>query len=140
MTGHAATVARMIREPFLETRGIHNFRDYGGWKTRSGGQVRTGLLFRSGHHVEATDEDLAAIAPLGIHTVIDLRGESERAAHPCRRVEGFDGEVLFYDGETTSSPAHRRSWGPRGGRGISRRLADLAGDVGRPDCAAQAGT
>ena len=106
MTGHAATVARMIREPFLETRGIHNFRDYGGWKTRSGGQVRTGLLFRSGHHVEATDEDLAAIAPLGIHTVIDLRGASERAARPCRRVEGFDGEVLFYDGETTSSPPH----------------------------------
>ena len=106
MSHTTATVAVMIREPFLDTQGIHNFRDYGGWKTRSGGQVRTGLLFRSGHHVEATDEDLAAIAPLGIHTVIDLRGESERAAHPCRRVEGFDGEVLFYDGETTSSPPH----------------------------------
>ncbi|HAW34564.1 MAG TPA: protein-tyrosine-phosphatase, partial [Erythrobacter sp.] len=76
----------MIREPFLETQGIHNFRDYGGWRTRGGGHVRTGLLFRSGHHVEATDDDLAAIAPLGIHTVIDLRGESERAANPCRRV------------------------------------------------------
>ena len=73
----------MIREPFLKTRGIHNFRDYGGWRTRGGGEVRTGLLFRSGHHVEATDDDLAAIAPLGIHTVIDLRGESERAANPC---------------------------------------------------------
>ncbi len=96
----------MIREPFLKTRGIHNFRDYGGWRTRGGGQVRTGLLFRSGHHVEATDDDLAAIAPLGIHTVIDLRGESERAANPCRRVEGFDGQVLFYEGETTSSPPH----------------------------------
>ena len=47
----------MIREPFLKTRGIHNFRDYGGWRTRDGGQVRTGLLFRSGHHVEATDDD-----------------------------------------------------------------------------------
>ena len=97
MTGHAATVARMIREPFLETRGIHNFRDYGGWKTRSGGQVRTGLLFRSGHHVEATDEDLAAIAPLGIHTVIDLRGESERAhGEPpvcdCGEVRGPDNQ------------------------------------------------
>ena len=97
----------MIRDAFLDTQGIHNFRDYGGWQTQSGGTVRTGLLYRSGHHVEATDEDLAAIAPLGIHTVIDLRGESERSAHPCRRVEGFDGEVVFYEGETTSSPPHR---------------------------------
>lgn len=100
------TVAGMIRDPFIETQGIHNFRDYGGWPTRDGKRVRTGLLFRSGHHVEATDEDLAAIAPLGIHTVIDLRGASERQAHPCRRVQGFDGEVVFYDGETTSSPPH----------------------------------
>ena len=96
----------MIRDAFLDTQGIHNFRDYGGWKTRGGGTVRTGLLYRSGHHVEATDRDLSAIAPLGIHTVIDLRGQSERSAHPCRRVEGFDGEVVFYDGETTSSPPH----------------------------------
>ncbi len=106
MSHGAATFARMIRDPFLETQGIHNFRDYGGWKTQGGGQVRTGLLYRSGHHVEATNEDLAAIAPLGIHTVIDLRGESERSANPCRRVEGFDGEVVFYEGETTSSPPH----------------------------------
>ena len=67
----------MIREAFLDTQGIHNFRDYGGWKTRGGGTVRTGLLYRSGHHVEATDTDLSAIAPLGIHTVIDLRGQSD---------------------------------------------------------------
>ncbi|WP_421992137.1 tyrosine-protein phosphatase [Qipengyuania sp.] len=96
----------MIRDAFLDTQGIHNFRDYGGWKTQAGGAVRTGLLFRSGHHVEATDADLAAIAPLDIHTVIDLRGQSERSAHPCRRVEGFDGEVVFYEGETSSSPPH----------------------------------
>lgn len=96
----------MIRDAFLDTQGIHNFRDYGGWKTRGGGTVRTGLLYRSGHHVEATDTDLSAIAPLGIHTVVDLRGQSERSAHPCRRVEGFDGEVVFYEGETTSSPPH----------------------------------
>ncbi len=96
----------MIRDAFLETQGIHNFRDYGGWPTRDGRGVRSGLLYRSGHHVEATDEDLAAIAPLGIRTVIDLRGASERAANPCRRVEGFAGEVVFYEGETTSSPPH----------------------------------
>ena len=96
----------MIREPFVSTSGIHNLRDYGGWPVAGGGRVRTGLLFRSGHHVEASDEDLAAIAALDIRTVIDLRGASERERFPCRRVEGFDGEVIFYDGETSSSPPH----------------------------------
>lgn len=92
--------------PFLDTKGIHNFRDYGGWRTVDGGQVRRGLLYRSGQHVGATDQDLAIIGALDIHTVIDLRGTSERERNPCRRVEGFSGEVLFYDGETSSSPPH----------------------------------
>lgn len=91
---------------FLPTEGIHNFRDYGGWLTGDGGQVRRGLLFRSGQHVGATDADLALIAALHIQTVIDLRGTSERDRNPCRRVEGFAGEVVFYDGETSSSPPH----------------------------------
>lgn len=96
----------MIREPFLAVEGIHNFRDYGGWPTEHGGTVRTGLLWRSGQHVEATDADLVAIAALGIRTVVDLRGNAERTRNPCRRVDGFDGEVVFYDGETSSSPPH----------------------------------
>ncbi len=91
---------------FLPSEGIHNFRDYGGWKGADGRSVRRGLLFRSGQHVAATDNDLALIAKLDIHTVIDLRGASERSRNPCRRVEGFSGEVLFYEGETTSAPPH----------------------------------
>ena len=93
-------------DPFLITEGIHNFRDFGGWLGADGRQVRTGLLYRSGQHVEASDADLAAIDALDIRTVIDLRGEGERARNPCRRVEGWDGEVLFYEGETSSSPPH----------------------------------
>lgn len=96
----------MIRERFLDTQGIHNFRDYGGYSVEGGGKIRRGLLYRSGQHVEATDEDLEAIAALDIHTVIDLRGLSERERNPCRRVDGFNGEVIFYDGETSSSPPH----------------------------------
>lgn len=91
---------------FLPTEGIHNFRDYGGWLTEDGRQVRRGVLFRSGQHVGATAADLALIAALDIHTVIDLRGTSERERNPCRRVEGFAGEVIYYDGETSSSPPH----------------------------------
>lgn len=91
---------------FLPTEGIHNFRDYGGWLTHDGRQVRRGLLFRSGQHVGATEQDLVLIAGLDIRTVIDLRGTSERERNPCRRVEGFAGEVIFYEGETSSSPPH----------------------------------
>ncbi len=92
--------------PFLDTEGIHNFRDYGGWLTGDGRQVRRGMLFRSGQHVSATDADLALIAALDIRAVIDLRGTSERSRNPCRRVAGFAGEVIFYEGETSSSPPH----------------------------------
>jgi protein tyrosine/serine phosphatase len=91
---------------FLPTEGIHNFRDYGGWLTEDGRQVRRGVLFRSGQHVGATDADLALIGALDIRTVIDLRGTSEREKNPCRRVAGFAGEVIFYEGETSSSPPH----------------------------------
>ncbi|MGN3973501.1 tyrosine-protein phosphatase [Tsuneonella sp. SYSU-LHT278] len=85
--------------------GIHNFRDYGGYAAE-GGRVRRGLLYRSGQHVGATDADLAAIAALGIRTVIDLRGVSERTSNPCRRHVGWGGEVVAHDGETSSSPPH----------------------------------
>ncbi|MDG5747110.1 tyrosine-protein phosphatase [Qipengyuania sp. XHP0207] len=96
----------MIRNPFLETTGIHNFRDFGGWETVDGGRVKTGLLWRSGQHVGASDADLAAMDALGIRTVVDLRGTSERERNPCRRSDAFEAEVLFHDGETSSSPPH----------------------------------
>lgn len=79
--------------------GIHNFRDYGGYGT-GGSRLKTGLLFRSGQHVGATPEDLAALSALDIRTVIDLRGNSERRSYPCLRPEGFDAQVYFHDGET----------------------------------------
>ena len=90
----------------MPMEGIHNFRDYGGYPSRLGGHVRRGLLFRSGQHVEASDTDLATIHALGIRTVIDLRGNGERERNPCRRYERWDGEVVFFDGETSSSPPH----------------------------------
>ncbi|UVO55789.1 tyrosine-protein phosphatase [Sphingomonas sp. SUN039] len=80
--------------------GIHNFRDYGGYATADGGRLKTGALFRSGQHVGATADDLTAVAELGLGTVIDLRGNSERRDYPCTRPEGFAAEVFFFDGET----------------------------------------
>jgi protein tyrosine/serine phosphatase len=90
----------------LPMQGIHNFRDYGGYRAR-GGAIRQGVLWRSGQHGDATADDLDAVHRLGIATVIDLRGDSEREACPCLRHPEFEGHVLFHPGETAS--AHGRA-------------------------------
>ncbi|MBU6267845.1 MAG: tyrosine-protein phosphatase [Sphingomonadales bacterium] len=77
----------------LALAGIHNFRDYGGYAVSGGGRVRRRMLWRSGQHHEASDEDLAAVAALGLDAVFDLRSAKERATHPCRRAAGFAATV-----------------------------------------------
>lgn len=93
-------------DPFLSTQGIHNLRDYGGWAIPGGARVRTGLLWRSGQHMEATDADLEAVQALDIRTIIDLRGVTERSKFPCRRHANFNADILAHDGETSNSPPH----------------------------------
>ena len=101
----------MIAERVLPLAGIHNFRDYGGYAVEGGGRLRDGVLWRSAHHQDATDDDLAAIDSLGIETIIDLRGDDERAAHPCRRSDGFSARVLFADGNTAGLAPHLQAAG-----------------------------
>jgi protein tyrosine/serine phosphatase len=100
----------MIRDAdtssFIPTEGIHNLRDYGGYTGEGGRRIKSGLLFRSGQHVEATDADLDSFRSLGVDTIIDLRGNSERERNPCRRASDFAAEVIAFDGETASSPPH----------------------------------
>lgn len=102
-----------MQDRVLPLSGIHNFRDYGGYAAR-GGTLRSGRLWRSGQHDGATPTDLAMVHDLGIGVVIDLRGDSERALHPCLRHGAFSGEVLFHPGETASV----------GGRAVHEEMAD----------------
>ena len=90
------------QERVLPMTGIHNFRDYGGYAAR-GGKLRRGLLWRSGQHCDATPDDLALVQRVGIATVIDLRGDSERLSYPCLRHDEFNGDVLFHPGETSGA-------------------------------------
>lgn len=90
----------------LPLEGIHNFRDYGGYPVAGGGRVKSGVLWRSGQHVDAKDEDLQAVDALALAHVIDFRGVSERENAPCRRSPGFDAEVHYYDGETANLAPH----------------------------------
>ena len=90
----------------IATHGIHNFRDYGGYASSLGGQVRTGLLYRSGQHRDATPEDLAAVSQLRLASIIDLRSDSERALYPCARAHDHQAEVLFAPGNTLGAGSH----------------------------------
>ena len=90
----------------LKLDGVHNFRDYGLYAGAGGAKIKPGLLWRSAQHGEASDQDLADIEALGIKTVIDLRGPSERAAKPCRRHPDFSADVLAHDDETAGLALH----------------------------------
>jgi protein tyrosine/serine phosphatase len=89
----------------LPFEGIHNFRDFGGYRLPGGGRLASGRLWRSGQHHGATDADLERIAALGLTAVYDLRSGSERSLHPCRRPENFAATVLLCaDPERIAAP------------------------------------
>jgi len=64
--------------------GCLNLRDIGGYPAGADRVVRTGCLFRSDELCALTDEDLGALARLGIKVVFDLRNHGERQARPSR--------------------------------------------------------
>lgn len=90
----------------LDLTGIHNFRDYGGYRAAGGGMVKQGTLFRSGQHRDATPDDLAAVSALKLATIIDLRSDSERELYPCRRADDHAAEVVFAPGNTLGAGSH----------------------------------
>lgn len=78
--------------------GVRNFRDFGGYHA-VGGAVRRGLLFRSAHFAEASEEDLVALDRLGVTVIVDLRRPQERLAHPSRWVPRVSGAAIVADYE-----------------------------------------
>ena len=64
--------------------GTPNFRDFGGYPTRDGRQVRWRQLYRSGSLSRLSETDLVALAELGITAICDFRHDDERAREPSR--------------------------------------------------------
>jgi protein-tyrosine phosphatase len=62
---------------FLELDGVFNFRDLGGYRTADGRSVRWRTLFRADALGRLTPDDVEAIRPLGLRTVVDLRTQRE---------------------------------------------------------------
>lgn len=72
--------------PSLGWQGAPNTRDLGGLATNDGRTVRPGLLFRGSGLGHLTDDDAAALAGLGLRTVLDLRYGPEAAHAPADRL------------------------------------------------------
>ncbi len=90
----------------IPLQGVENFRDFGDYAAGQG-RLKKGVLFRAAHQAGATDEDLVAMAGLGIVTVVDLRRPNERQRDPSRRWDGFAAEVIDNDlGVTGEDPWH----------------------------------
>jgi protein-tyrosine phosphatase len=68
----------------------YNFRDLGGLPTTDGRALRHGRLYRSDGLHRITEGDRAALASLGLRTVIDLRRPHDVGAD--RRMPARPGE------------------------------------------------
>src|ERR1700722_18557959 len=94
-----------MQQRIFSLEGVDNFRDFGGYPTAAGRGIRPGQLYRSAHHGQATDADLAAIAALNIAVIVDLRRGEERQRTPSRRHDGFAAQLIENDGnEAVSDP------------------------------------
>lgn len=85
---------------------VENFRDFGDYDTAAGRRIRSGALFRSGHHARASEADLTKLGALGLGTVVDLRRPIERTIQPSKRPEGFAGQVLVSDLDPVGEAPH----------------------------------
>jgi protein-tyrosine phosphatase len=81
----------------IDFDGIENFRDFGGYDTASGRQVKREMLYRSANHAYASDADLERMRTLDLAAIIDLRRSEERAREPSKRWPGFGAAVIEND-------------------------------------------
>ena len=66
----------------IDMDNVSNFRDLGGYSTVNDNQLKWGHIYRSGHLSNSNLFDQDKIKRLGIKTIIDLRTEKDRKAHP----------------------------------------------------------
>ncbi len=82
---------------FLPVKGIVNARDLGGYTMQDGRILRDGVLLRSAHLAEATDDDLKWLAELPVAKVIDFRKEQEKPGRVDRVIPGAEYVILPVD-------------------------------------------
>ncbi|MFD9503009.1 tyrosine-protein phosphatase [Streptomyces sp. NPDC060035] len=73
-----------LADRLIKLEGTVNFRDVGGYRTSDGHWVKMAAIYRSDSLDKLTLDDLAKLERLSVHTVYDLRMDSERGAAPDR--------------------------------------------------------
>ncbi len=68
----------------LGMQGTPNFRDFGGYRTVDGRQVKWGFLFRSGQLSNLSAQDVALLQHLDIDLICDFRRTEEQEGDPSR--------------------------------------------------------
>ena len=79
-----------LRQQFIPVNGIINARDLGGYIMQDGRRLRDGMLIRSAHLADATDEDLQYLLSIPISKVIDFRKDIEMNGKTDRMVPGAE--------------------------------------------------
>lgn len=72
----------IIADRIIEMSNIKNFRDLGGYFTRTDQQMKWGKIFRSGDLSSATLYDQERIRRLNIKTIIDFRSDKTAKRYP----------------------------------------------------------
>ena len=89
---------------------IFNFRDFGGYQTMDGGQIKANKLFRSAHLHNTNETDKTRLAELDIGLIVDLRHAPERARQPTHWPETHSPRRLTYpdpvDGDSAKIAPH----------------------------------
>lgn len=94
-----------MTDRIIPLEGVRNFRDFGGYASKYGGQVKRGRLFRSGHYAEASHADLERIRGLDIHLQADLRRPDERERLPGKWSAPH---TITHDGGREQEAPHQR--------------------------------
>lgn len=76
------TTSGIISNRVFEMDSVQNFRDAGGYFTKSNKQVRWGKIYRSGSLSRLTERDSYILNGLQIRTVVDLRSDRHAERSP----------------------------------------------------------
>lgn len=100
------TMEELNLEPnVLDIKNGLNFRDLGGYKTKSGQLVKPQKVIRSAKLSELSDQDLQYLSDYGLIADVDFRSPEEQAAEPDRYPEHatYHFVPVFPTDETKSS-------------------------------------
>jgi protein-tyrosine phosphatase len=80
----AVNYKQLAESRLLPLDGAGNLRDLGGYPTSDGRHVRRGVLYRSGHLHNLTDQDMKFLEGLKLSRIADFRGDTELSNEPDR--------------------------------------------------------